>query len=97
MAHYFDDVFGRHIGQPESFKPRPMRRSSTSRSIGNRSEFNVSINGDGHNDDDGQSLRNSVDPEGEREREEANKHVANYVSEQLEKVLADDAFEPEDI
>lgn len=96
MAHYFDDVFGRHIGQPESFKPKPMRRSSTSRSIGARSDFNCSVNGDAHEEDVG-SLRNSVDPEGEKERDEANKHVAHYVSEQLEKVLAEDGFEPEDI
>lgn len=96
MAHYFDDVFGRHIGQPESFKPKPMRRSSTSRSIGTRSDFNGSVNGDAHEDDAG-SHRNSVDPEGEKERNEANKHVAHYVSEQLEKVLAEDGFEPEDI
>ncbi|KFY35082.1 hypothetical protein V494_06227 [Pseudogymnoascus sp. VKM F-4513 (FW-928)] len=97
MAHYFDDVFGRHIGQPETFKPKPMRRSSTSRSIGARSDFNSSINGDAHTEVDGDSKRNSVDPEGEREREEVNKHVAHYVSEQLEKVLAKDGFEPEDI
>ncbi|KAL5345873.1 hypothetical protein ACLOAV_008899 [Pseudogymnoascus australis] len=89
MAHYFDDVFGRHIGQPESFKPKPMRRSSTSRSIGTRSDFNGSANGDAHEDDAG-SHRNSVDPEGEKERNEANRHVAHYVSEQLEKVLAED-------
>lgn len=95
MAHYFDDVFERHIGQPESFKAKPMRRSSTSRSIGTRSDFNISVNGDTHND--GRSHRNSVDPGGDREREEINKHVAHYVSEQLEKVLAKDGFEPEDI
>lgn len=97
MAHYFDDVFGRHIGQPESFKPKPMRRSSTSRSIGARSDFNISVNGDAHAEGDRFSHRNSVDPEEEKEREEVNKHVAHYVSEQLEKVLAEDGFEPEDI
>ncbi|OBT94862.1 hypothetical protein VE01_06339 [Pseudogymnoascus verrucosus] len=97
MAHYFDDVFGRHIGQPESFKPKPMRRSSTSRSIGARSDFNTSINGDDHTERDAGSVRNSVDREGEMERDEVNKHVAHYVSEQLEKVLAKDGFEPEDI
>ncbi|KFY21526.1 hypothetical protein V493_07339 [Pseudogymnoascus sp. VKM F-4281 (FW-2241)] len=97
MAHYFDDVFGRHVGQPESFKPKPMRRSSTSRSIGARSDFNSSINGDAHTEGDRASHRNSVDPEGEYERDEENKHVAHYVSEQLEKMLAKDGFEPEDI
>ncbi|KFY89372.1 hypothetical protein V500_05741 [Pseudogymnoascus sp. VKM F-4518 (FW-2643)] len=97
MAHYFDDVFGRHIGQPESFKPKPMRRSSTSRSIGARSDFNVSVNGDAHTEGGRDSHRNSVDPQEENEREEVNRHVAHYVSEQLEKVLAKDGFEPEDI
>ncbi|ELR08675.1 hypothetical protein VC83_03844 [Pseudogymnoascus destructans] len=97
MAHYFDDFFGRHIGQPESFKPKPMRRSSTSRSIGARSDFNSSINGDAHTEGGAGSVRNSVDREGERERDEVNKHVAYYVSEQLEKVLDKDGFEPEDI
>ncbi|OBT69651.1 hypothetical protein VE03_00711 [Pseudogymnoascus sp. 23342-1-I1] len=96
MAHYFDDVFGRHIGQPESFKPKPIRRSSTSRSIGARSDFNSSINGDAHTEVERDSLRNSVDPD-ETERDEVNRHVAHYVSEQLEKVLAEDGFEPEDI
>ncbi|OBT46558.1 hypothetical protein VE00_01806 [Pseudogymnoascus sp. WSF 3629] len=97
MAHYFDDVFGRHIGQPESFKPKPMRRSSTSRSIGARSDFNTSINGDDRTERDAGSVRNSVDRDGQMEQDEVNKHVAHYVSEQLEKVLAKDGFEPEDI
>lgn len=97
MAHYFDDVFGRHIGQPESFKPKPMRRSSTSRSIGARSDFNSSINGDDRTERDAGSVRNSVDRDGQMEQDEVNKHVAHYVSEQLEKVLAKDGFEPEDI
>ena len=45
MAHYFDDIFTRHVSQPKSSKPS-LRRSSTSRSIGARSDFDASVNGD---------------------------------------------------
>ncbi len=61
-----------------------MRRSSTARSIGARSDFDVSINGD-----DAHSAVNSVEPETaerERERREADAHTAHYVSEQLSRV-----------
>jgi hypothetical protein len=85
MAHYFDDIFTRHRAQPKRNKSRPnMRRSSTARSIGGRSDFDVSVNGDL---DEAQS--NSVFPdteEMEREREEADAHTANYVSEQLSRM-----------
>ncbi len=64
-----------------------MRRSSTSRSIGGRSDFDPSVNGDAH--DDARSTGNSVateTEERERERREADEHTAHYVSEQLERV-----------
>lgn len=92
MAHYFDDVFTRNAREPRNRRSRPnMRRSSTARSIGARSDFDASVNGDhdGAHDpdhDDGRSQSNSVAPETEertREREEADAHTANYVSEQL--------------
>lgn len=95
MAHYFDDVFGRHIGQPKSFKPTPIRRSSTSRSIGARSDFDASVNGDADYDDDVLSQGNSVGPDNpgrERERQEADMHVAHYVTEQLERVRSNDSL-----
>jgi len=98
MAHYFDDMFTRQVSQPKSSKPS-LRRSSTSRSIGARSDFDASINGD---DEDGvRSMGNSVatdNPERERERNEANAHVAQYVSEQLERIRSRDStvFENED-
>lgn len=84
MAHYFDDIFTRHhSAQPKRNKSRPrMRRSSTARSISARSDFDFSVNGD-HEDE------NSVGPdtvERERERQEADAHTANYVSEQLSRV-----------
>jgi hypothetical protein len=87
MAHYFDDIFTRHRAQPKRNKSRPnMRRSSTARSIGGRSDFDVSVNGDL---DEGRSRSNSVfadTEEREREREEADAHTANYVSEQLSRM-----------
>lgn len=91
MAHYFDDVFHRTANghKDKSEKPK-MRRSSTARSIGARSDFEGSVNGD---DDDVASLGNSVsnlDPERESERKEADAHLHHYISEQLERVRKDD-------
>jgi len=85
MAHYFDDIFTRHVGKPRSPKHPGMRRSSTARSIDARSDFVASINGD----HDARSIDHSVGPESPervRERHEADVHVANYVSEQLQRV-----------
>lgn len=96
MAHYFDDVFTRHIGQPKSSKPANIRRSSTTRSMGARSDFDTSINGD---HDEAGSVGNSVttdNAEKERERNEANAHIAHYVSEQLEKVRSHDSTSYDD-
>ncbi|RDL40291.1 Uncharacterized protein BP5553_00270 [Venustampulla echinocandica] len=84
MAHYFDDVFTRNAGAPKQKKPM-IRRSSTSRSLGQRSDFESSINGD----DEAASVGNSVETETEdrrRERQEADIHTAHYVSEQLQLV-----------
>lgn len=97
MAHYFDDIFTRHTNRPHTPKtPRPhhMRRSSTSRSIAERSDF----------DDEGDNVRtarNSISaetPERTREREEADRHLANHVSEQLSRVKshASEVFESGD-
>jgi hypothetical protein len=85
MNHYFDDIFHRHTQAKGSKSPRPnMRRSSTSRSIGARSDF-----GDHSEDEDARSVVNSVAPDSAerlREREEADAHTANYVSEALQRV-----------
>lgn len=91
MAHYFDDVF--HRGATSTPKKPVLRRSSTNRSIGNRSDFHASIDGDERYDI--RSPTNSVGPdhfdhERERERSEANAHTANYVSTQLKRVKSDD-------
>ncbi|KAJ5604447.1 hypothetical protein N7510_009601 [Penicillium lagena] len=44
-SHYFDDIFSR-TGRPQTPGPRSVRRSSITRSIGNRSDFNSTIAGD---------------------------------------------------
>lgn len=97
MEHYFDDIFARHVSQPRTSKP-VLRRSSTSRSIGARSDFDASLNGGDDDEDEACSIENSVATDRERERSEANAHVAQYVREQLERVRSHDSatFENED-
>lgn len=97
MAHYFDDVFTRHVGPQKHNKPA-MRRSSTARSMGARSDFDSSVNGD-HDHDDARSIGNSVEhesPDRIRARNEADAHIANYVSEQLERVRSHESFTNDD-
>lgn len=89
MNHYFDDVFTRHVSQAKPKSPR-LRRSSTTRSMGARSDYDTSVNGD----DETRSIGNSVgveNPEMERERREADAHTANYVSEQLQRVRSNNS------
>lgn len=87
MAHYFDDMFQRSLdlGTPRSPGMRRIRRSSTARSIGARSDFDTSVNGV---DDDTHSVSNSVfhdDPDKVKEKEEADSHLHRYISDQLER------------
>ena len=95
-AHYFDDVFSKPNGTQPKF-----RRSSTTRSIGNRSSFNVSANGDLHAEDDDEvqsaigSVRNEQH-EKERRKSEANEHVAKYVTDQLERIQSNESVFDED-
>lgn len=83
MQHYFDDIFTRHVTQSKSGKDTPhrnLRRSSTNRSIGARSDF-------GGEDDHRPQSAHSVDPvDGDLDQAEANAHIAQYVSSQLERV-----------
>lgn len=84
MAHYFDDIFQRHIdnGVPHPGGRRHLRRSSTARSITARSDFESSVNGD----DDARSVTNSVyhdDPGKVKEKQEADSHMHRYISDQL--------------
>ncbi|KAL6793560.1 family 63 glycoside hydrolase [Trichoderma sp. SZMC 28013] len=86
MAHYFDDIFQRQVdkGVPHpGGGRRHIRRSSTARSIGARSDFDFSVNG---TDDDARSVANSVhhdDPERAKEKDEADSHMHRYISDQL--------------
>lgn len=69
-----------------------IRRSSTSRSIGARSDF--SLNGVDADDEDGdaQSTTASVfpdDPDRARQRSEADSHMHQYISDQLERYRID--------
>ena len=93
-SHYFDDVLSRHA-KPANGKRNHLRRSSTSRSIGLRSDVV----------DDAATVQNSVggdnaaDEEGWRKaREEADTHVASYVTSQLERIRTSDfaTRDPED-
>jgi hypothetical protein len=78
MAHCFDDTFARHVSQPRASKPA-LRRSSTSRSMGARSDFDASLNG-GDDEDEVRSMGNSVatnNPDRELERNEQLERVKN--------------------
>lgn len=90
-SHYFDDVFGRHVSNGAvTPRPNPLRRSSTSRSIARRSDF------DEDEDEHELSRKNSVgdyDPERDQERKEADAHVAKYVSDQLSKVRSNESLD----
>jgi len=88
MNHYFDDIFTRHnSGKPKKGSRPGVRRSSTTRSIGARSDFDHSVNGDYEDLVDGRSvIHDEDDEERERERREADAHTAAYVSEQLSRV-----------
>ena len=79
--------------------PRPLRRSSTSRNIGNAVSSNGDhTNGDHDDDEDGSyyDIRraNSVgllDEEAIKQKAEMDQHVANYVSDQLKRMRSNDS------
>ena len=93
MAHYFDDVFqrgSRHSRRPSGPEKPRLRRSSTARSIGARSDFDSVTNED---DEDARSMSNSVfpeDPERFKEKEEADTHMHRYISDQLNRYRDED-------
>lgn len=99
-AHYFDDVFTT-TAKPK--KPHHLRRSSTSRSIGFRSDWETSTNGDEEGSvSSPQNRRGSVgvlDEDAEQQKAAMQDLLNHYVSGQLERVktgLADvetDEFE----
>jgi hypothetical protein len=89
LNHYFDDIFSRHVYKPRTTKPPYLvRRSSTTRSIGARSDFDRSGSADGDGNEDFRSVDSTETEtaEKERERREADEHTANYVWEQLSRV-----------
>jgi hypothetical protein len=99
-AHYFDDVF---IKAAKPKKPHHLRRSSTSRSIGFRSDWGESTNGDEEESASSPvNRRGSVgylDQDAIEQKNAMQERLNHYVSGQLERVktgLADvetDEFE----
>lgn len=82
-AHYFDDIFT-EIGRPK--KPHHLRRSSTARSIGHRSDWGATTE-----EDDVTPLNrvNSIgylNEDAIRRKSEMDQHVAHYVSDQLQRL-----------
>lgn len=69
---------------------RHHRRSSTNRSIGNRSDLANSANGDVEEIRSGLGIFAPETEERQRERLEADKHVATYVTDQLERIRSDE-------
>lgn len=74
-SHYFDDIFTRSARPRSSGRPS-IRRSSTSRSIGARSDFGSAFNGETPDTP-------SADDE---EPDRRNEHVSNYVESQIQRV-----------
>lgn len=90
MSHYFDDILTRGVlngtGHGQRKPNMHMRRSSTARSIGARSDFDAAFG-----DDDARSVYGGAenDPERQAEVREANVHLHRYVTDQLERVRTD--------
>lgn len=86
-AHYFDDIFT-DTGKPK--KPHHLRRSSTARSIGHRSDWEAN-----HDEESTTPLarQNSVgylNAEDIQRKSAIDQHVAHYVSDQLERLRTKD-------
>ncbi|KAI9934932.1 hypothetical protein MW887_000553 [Aspergillus wentii] len=83
-SHYFDDIFTRSRRPRTSSRPS-VRRSSTSRSIGNRSDFASTFNGYTPGPE------SAVDGEEDRDLSESQtqEHVNNYVEGQLQRVRSE--------
>lgn len=93
MSHYFDDMFQRSVvkGVPQSPTMPRVRRSSTARSIGARSDFDASVSG--YDDDKSDTASVIHDHQQERERSEADTHMHQYVSDQLARFKMSETFE----
>jgi hypothetical protein len=91
-AHYFDDIWA-PTGKPK--KPHHLRRSSTSRSIGFRSDYAASAE---EEEDEPSQLNRSnsigyLDSEELKRKAEIDDKVAHYVSDQLERVKSGESGE----
>ena len=85
-AHYFDDVLSTG---PRPKKPSQLRRSSTTRSIGFRSDYEGSANGDDEDPISPVRRKNSVgylDEDAIKAKQEIQDRFNHYVSGQLERV-----------
>ena len=92
-AHYFDDIWNTQ-GKPK--KPHHLRRSSTSRSIGFRSDWETSTNGEEEPEKATLNRTNSVgylNADALKQKQEMDEHVANYVSDQLSRIKSGDSNE----
>ncbi|KAJ5907398.1 hypothetical protein N7495_000080 [Penicillium taxi] len=98
-SHYFDDIFSRSARGGRTPGPSTVRRSSTSRSLGNRSDFASSIAGDmtpstSHYLDENESTplsrcgSSSALTNGNGEEH----HMHNYVESQLQRVRSSASF-----
>ncbi|OJJ47136.1 hypothetical protein ASPZODRAFT_65781 [Penicilliopsis zonata CBS 506.65] len=85
-SHYFDDIFSRS-GRPQSSGKAMIRRSSTSRSIGARSDYAASI----VDEDEGKSDYHDDDGDDSEEG-----HIANYVATELQRVRSHTSLAFED-
>ena len=82
-AHYADSYFDETFDRPTR---NHIRRSSTSRSIGRRGSFGTSVNGD-------HSVHSEVEDEEDDARRTAEKqNVAEYVSEQLDRMRSNESL-----
>jgi hypothetical protein len=86
-AHYFDDMWT--STKQKHSAPHPLRRSSTARNIGNGE-----TNGHPSYTESSHSRANSVgyfDEDALKEKAEMDKHVAEYVSDQLSRMRSNDS------
>lgn len=89
-AHYFDDVF---LRQARPKKPPGLRRSSTTRSIGMRSDWTGSAHDDEEDNEEAVASPlkrvNSIgylDADALKRKAEVDEQVAHYIADQLERV-----------
>lgn len=90
-SHYFDDVFARSAHHRGSSRPS-IRRSSTSRSIGNRSDFESAFTGGTSTPGaaaaaaDSSAVKDEIPPTTPGGSLITDDHVSQYVESQLERV-----------